>query len=353
MKVSFSGPLFNLEKFGKLGFFLNGRLVDSNGWLNGERRYMPEDGWEIEVYREWYSATFDPKDPLVIPLPDSLHTGDGEIIPMDWEKMMNMNFKLVYQPFPKLTLSLNSFFSDSYGKGYSSSWRFCPDGNSSWANQSTSYMLVMTHSLYENLFYNLRYSFQRSSSQSYTFENSDDPRYQTTAVNAWDPGKLTGYDYGGISSWNRRSDEQLIQLVNGDITWQINNIIQIRSGFEAKSYSLHYQNSPMREILGYETMQFPWSRSEIFDFEIPYGVVKIDGSFASELEEKPIQKYFVNAGVYVINPEILNYIPKNKFYNMTDFIKDLKKNNKKASEDCFVKHPHCKDQTKLSGLLKY
>ncbi len=270
MKVSFSGPLFNLEKFGKLGFFLNGRLVDSNGWLNGERRYMPEDGWEIEVYREWYSATFDPKDPLVIPLPDSLHTGDGEIIPMDWEKMMNMNFKLVYQPFPKLTLSLNSFFSDSYGKGYSSSWRFCPDGNSSWANQSTSYMLVMTHSLYENLFYNLRYSFQRSSSQSYTFENSDDPRYQTTAVNAWDPGKLTGYDYGGISSWNRRSDEQLIQLVNGDITWQINNIIQIRSGFEAKSYSLHYQNSPMREILGYETMQFPWSRSEIFDFEIPY-----------------------------------------------------------------------------------
>ena len=26
----------------------------------------------------------------------------------------------------------------------------------------------------------------------------------------------------------------------------------------------------MREVLGYETMQFPWSRSEIFDFEIPY-----------------------------------------------------------------------------------
>jgi len=60
-----------------------------------------------------------------------------------------------------------------------------------------------------------------------------------------------------------------------------------------------------------------------YDFQIPYGVVKTNGSFASELEEKPVKKYFVNAGVYVINPEILNIIPKNKFYNMTDLVKPL------------------------------
>jgi outer membrane receptor protein involved in Fe transport len=272
IKISFSGPLLNLKKLGKIGFFLNGRLIDSNGWLNGERRYMPEDGWEIAVYREWYSATFDPKDPLIIPIPDSLHTGDGKIIPMDWEKTVNMNLKLVYKPLPSLTFSLNSFFNDSYGKGFSSSWRFCPDGNSTWADQSMSYMLVMTHSPSVNLFYNLRYSFQKSNSQRYTFKDSNDPRYQITAVNAWDPGKLTGYDFGGISSWNRNYDEQLIHLTNGDITWQINNNIQIKSGFETKSYSFQYLNSPMREKLGYETMQFPWSRSEIFDFEIPYKV---------------------------------------------------------------------------------
>lgn len=270
MKVSISGPLLNLKKSGKVGFFLNGRFVDSNGWLNGQRRYMPEDGWEIEVYREWYSATYDPKDPLIIPLPDSLHTGDGNIVPMDWEKMVSLNFKLVYQPSPKLTFSINSFYNDSYGKGYSSSWRFCPDGNASWVDQSMSSMLIITHSPFENLFYNLRYSFQKSASKRYAFENADDPRYQITAVNAWDPGKLSGYDYGGIYSWDRRSDEQFIHLTNGDITWQINNIIEIKGGFEAKTYTLHYLNAPMREVLGYETMQFPWSRSEIFDFEIPY-----------------------------------------------------------------------------------
>ena len=67
------------------------------------------------------------------------------------------------------------------------------------------------------------------------------------------------------------------------------------------------------------------------DFQVPYGVVKLDGSYASELEEKPVHRFFVNAGVYVISPEILTTIPKNQFYNMTDVISPLLKQKKVAS----------------------
>ena len=270
LKFSLSGPLPFPKSIGKLGFYLNGRLVKNNGYLNGERRYRPEDGWEIEVFREWYEATYDPPDPLVIPIPDSLHTGDNKIVSIDWDKRYNINTKLVYQPGSSITLSYNLFLSNAKGKSYSHSWRFCPDGLPYWFDDATTHMLVFTHAPAQNLFYNLRYSYQANHSKSYTFENANDPRYQIAAVNAWDPGKITGFDYGGINSWDRRFQDRTMHLVNGDITWQINKVIEVKSGFEAKTYDLHYKNAPLREVTGHEIVQYPYTSNEIRGWEIPY-----------------------------------------------------------------------------------
>ena len=68
-----------------------------------------------------------------------------------------------------------------------------------------------------------------------------------------------------------------------------------------------------------------------YDMQVPFGVVKLDGSYASELQEKPVHKFFVNAGVYVISPEVLDSIPKNQFHNMTDVINPLLFQKKVAS----------------------
>ena len=51
----------------------------------------------------------------------------------------------------------------------------------------------------------------------------------------------------------------------------------------------------------------------------------------NKLEEKPEHRFFINAGVYVISPEILDSIPKNKFYNMTDVITPLLNQKKVVS----------------------
>jgi NDP-sugar pyrophosphorylase family protein len=37
----------------------------------------------------------------------------------------------------------------------------------------------------------------------------------------------------------------------------------------------------------------------------------------------------VNAGIYVLSPECLDYIPENKFYNMTTLFEDLVADRKK------------------------
>lgn len=60
-----------------------------------------------------------------------------------------------------------------------------------------------------------------------------------------------------------------------------------------------------------------------FDYQLPYGVVEIKNQKVLSISEKPIYKYFVNAGVYVMNPELLSYIPKNEYYLMTTFLDKL------------------------------
>ncbi|EOW9249441.1 nucleotidyltransferase family protein [Vibrio cholerae] len=48
-----------------------------------------------------------------------------------------------------------------------------------------------------------------------------------------------------------------------------------------------------------------------YDYQIPYGVVNGDGNRITSMVEKPIQRFFVNAGIYVISPQIIQSVPKN------------------------------------------
>lgn len=59
------------------------------------------------------------------------------------------------------------------------------------------------------------------------------------------------------------------------------------------------------------------------NFQIPFGVVKIDDYRLSGLKEKPVKKVFVNAGIYVLNPETLSMIPDDQFYDMPDLFSAL------------------------------
>ncbi len=53
-----------------------------------------------------------------------------------------------------------------------------------------------------------------------------------------------------------------------------------------------------------------------YDFQVPYGVVVVDKHRLLSIEEKPIQKFFVNAGIYVLSPQALSLIPPNQNLDM-------------------------------------
>ena len=53
-----------------------------------------------------------------------------------------------------------------------------------------------------------------------------------------------------------------------------------------------------------------------YEYQVPYGVIEVEESNVTSIVEKPIQKFFVNAGIYVLSPKVFDYIPKNEFYDM-------------------------------------
>lgn len=61
-----------------------------------------------------------------------------------------------------------------------------------------------------------------------------------------------------------------------------------------------------------------------YEFRVPFGVISMDdGQKVVNLQEKPKKYYFINAGIYILNPELIDLIPVNKYYDMTDLINKL------------------------------
>ena len=54
-----------------------------------------------------------------------------------------------------------------------------------------------------------------------------------------------------------------------------------------------------------------------YDFQVPYGVVEIEDNQIKNIEEKPVHNFFVNAGIYVLDPNVLGLIQKNEALDMT------------------------------------
>ena len=68
-----------------------------------------------------------------------------------------------------------------------------------------------------------------------------------------------------------------------------------------------------------------------YEYQIPYGVIKTEGTSLVAIKEKPVHRSFVNAGIYVLSPEVFEFIPKDMFYDMPTLFEQLISANKKTA----------------------
>ncbi|MGE3591194.1 MAG: nucleotidyltransferase family protein [Arcobacter sp.] len=107
---------------------------------------------------------------------------------------------------------------------------------------------------------------------------------------------------GALSLLKKEPTEPFF-VMNGDLLTNVN--------FE-HLHDFHMSNNSMGTMCVRE-----------YDFQVPYGVVNIDGNKILSIEEKPTHKFFVSAGIYMLSPEALDYIPQNQFYDMPTLFERL------------------------------
>ena len=59
------------------------------------------------------------------------------------------------------------------------------------------------------------------------------------------------------------------------------------------------------------------------EVRLPHGVVETDGTTITGISEKPTLRHFMNAGIYLLNPEMCRFVPSGHRYDMTDLISRL------------------------------
>ena len=60
-----------------------------------------------------------------------------------------------------------------------------------------------------------------------------------------------------------------------------------------------------------------------YSLQVPYGVVQVEDHRLVGITEKPIHHHFINAGIYVLDPQVLDRVPKETLFDMPDLFRQL------------------------------
>lgn len=85
-----------------------------------------------------------------------------------------------------------------------------------------------------------------------------------------------------------------------------------------------------------------------YEHQIPFGVVNIKDGLVQGIEEKPVQRHFVSAGIYAFSPEVVSFVPKNYNLDMPGLFHRLLQNNQKVST--FFLHENWLDVGRMHDL---
>lgn len=87
-----------------------------------------------------------------------------------------------------------------------------------------------------------------------------------------------------------------------------------------------------------------------YEYQVPYGVINNNEEDIVALEEKPIFRYFVNAGIYVVSQEVAKSIRRNQVIDMPDIIEE--RIAKKARVKMFPVHEYWLDIGRLDDFKR-
>lgn len=84
------------------------------------------------------------------------------------------------------------------------------------------------------------------------------------------------------------------------------------------------------------------------EFVIPYGVFDLEGTSVLKIKEKPTITKFINAGIYIMNPDILDHMEKGQSQGMNDLLNLAVKSG--MDVECYTIKEYWKDVGNITDL---
>jgi outer membrane receptor protein involved in Fe transport len=218
-----SGPVPGLENLIK--FFFSGRYNYDAGAIYGQRIFNPSDSSNFSANNPayWYVGA----------------TGDKAYVPMNFNRKLSLQGKLALNVGGGKGIVLSGLYQDNKYRDYDHIYRLNPDGDYKKFQKSflgiASYTLLLSNSA----FIDISASGLRSEFKQYVYEDPLDPRY----VNPDRKKDVSGNAFltGGTENWHFNHTTTSF-TGKSDITWQVDNTNQIKSGIDFTFHKLNYED---------------------------------------------------------------------------------------------------------------
>lgn len=208
-QVTISGPIPLLAN---TTFLVSGRHFRDSGYLFGERRFMPTDSNDFQT-------------------PEFFPTGDGEIVPMRINETWSGHVKVTNRSISGINLSYQAIVNNLDREDYSHNFRLNPEGTKPKNTFSISHGLDFTHSISNEMFYNLSLRQNYFDYSDYKYENVFDPRYLEAGpargnANYEDGAVIQGVDLGRFIQTTNMG------IIKSQFTWQFDKSNYLEAGAE-------------------------------------------------------------------------------------------------------------------------
>ncbi|MGE5679408.1 MAG: TonB-dependent receptor [Bacillota bacterium] len=220
-----SGPVPLTSGFVK--YFFSGRYLNDNGYIYGQRIFNPQDSSNFNAnnQNEWYVGA----------------TGDRQYVSMNYSKRYTLQGKLSFKIGNGKGLILSGMYQDRNYKDYNHLYRLNPEGDYQRFQNSTLWSVSYNHLFGSTTFIDILGSSFKTNAKQYVYSNPLDPRYVDPQRQATFGVGANAFNTGGTENWHvthtTRTNTGKI-----DLTSQVTNIHQIKTGIEANFHKLDYQD---------------------------------------------------------------------------------------------------------------
>ena len=317
----------------KLFYYVNARNIYFGGWQEGKRRYKP------------IAVSYQDTAGNIVLFDSTAMLGDGEWVPMNWNKKIYLQSQLIYRFTENLNFYYSFFYDDKDYQDYDRSYKYNPEGVQQKNLTGQTHLVKLQHTLSENTYYTIGLSQSNRKYEGYLSPKTDHADSSTYVHPYYNNTYPYQFHIGGTDNYHEYRDSGT-QLAKIDLTSQISQTHQIQTGVEFRQHDIQWEEFTIRPASGETYVDFE-SGQEVptsFDPYIHPTVLHDSTIYRSSYRHQPYEYAFyiqdkmefteliVNAGIRfdyfepdgVIlsdpsDPEIYNPIkPTNRYHDLNN-----------------------------------